>query len=241
MTETTTGTMTDNLARTKPFPDSAEVERLLASIQPSLEQRNHKHTVSRRRTRRIAWSASGAAALALVALVVTGALTPIVSVFYPDGGGIVYLKIECVGGNAPGAEFSNVNNDAAMRAQRQDPGGVCTGMAQEAAIQRQLLQIDNRPDVQAAGSAVVYATDGSVSEIWKENGGWSTTGPSQSHFPLDHVGPKTIIIRNYSFKLPATEPQAVCVKTDVEYDVYSLPAGQTADAVCAAHGLDAQN
>jgi hypothetical protein len=249
MTETTT----DTLDKTRPFPDAGEVERLLASVEASLEQCNHKRTIRRRRNRRIAWSASGAAALALAALVVTGGLTPIVSIFNPDVGSRVYLKIVCYGGDAPGTEFSNANNDAAMRAQRVDAGGVCTGMAQEAALQSRLVQLDNRPDVQAAGSAVVYATNGSVWQMYKYDGGWSIDGgpdpvpaigyprPAQTPFVPDHVGPKTIIIRNFSLDLPPVKPQAVCVKTDVEFDVYGMPAGQSADAVCAAHGLDAQN
>jgi hypothetical protein len=114
-------------------------------------------------------------------------------------------------------------------------------------------QGDGRPDVQDAGSAVVYATNGSVWQMYKYDGGWSIDGgpdpasaigyprPAQTPFVPDHVGPKTIIIRNFSLNLPPVKPQAVCVKTDVEFDVYGMTAGQSAEAVCAAHGLDALN
>jgi hypothetical protein len=52
---------------------------------------------------------------------------------------------------------------------------------------------------------------------------------------------RLLIIRGFKFTIPSASPQAVCVKDDVEFDVYALAAGQSPTAVCAVHGLDAQN
>lgn len=249
--------MTDanTLDKNRPFPDDVEVDRLLTLIEIDLDIRIHKVTAARRRARRIGWGAGGVAAFGVAALAVTAALTPIGSVFDPDGGGHVYLEVKCysdVNAAAPTATYSSDHNDSAMQAQRLDPAGVCTQMSQHAAVERELIQIQSRADVQAAGSAVVYATDGSIWEIYRDNGGWSITGgpdpvPAVGHPKATantparpNVQSTTVIIRNFEFTFPPTTVQAVCVKNDVEFDVITTKANETPAVVCASRGEDPQ-
>jgi hypothetical protein len=248
-------TEANTLRKNRPFPGDSEVDDLLKSIEAELDSRIRKYTQTRRRIRRFAWGAGGIAVAGMVGLALTGAFNPIGSIFDPDGGGTVYLQINCyanASATAATATFSADQNDSAMQAQRLDPAAVCTQMNQRAAIQRDLTQIQLRPDVQTAGSAIVYAKDGSVWNLYRDNGGWSITGGPD---PIPEVGhpqspnslpapasirPATVVIRNFKFAFPPALPQAVCVKNDVEFDVIVTSASDNSSDLCAARGMDSQ-